>query len=63
MKMEPIRWMRQKKVAADEVREMRYGDSGYFWVDESDGTNVVLLGSDTEGTNRMGTKMQPVIRW
>ena len=35
-----------KKVAADEVREMRYGDSGYFWVDESDGTNVVLLGSD-----------------
>ena len=45
-----------KKVAADEVREMRYGDSGYFWVDESDGTNVVLLGSDTEGTNRMGTK-------
>ena len=24
-----------KKVAADEVREMRYGDSGYFWVDES----------------------------
>ena len=45
-----------KKVAADEVREMRYGDSGYFWVDESDGTNVVLLGSDTEGTNRMETK-------
>ena len=41
-----------KKVAADEVREMRYGDSGYFWVDESDGTNVVLLGSDTEGTRR-----------
>lgn len=45
-----------KKVAADEVRQMRYGDSGYFWIDESDGTNVVLLGSDTEGTNRMETK-------
>ena len=45
-----------KKNAADEIRDMRYGDSGYFWVDQSDGTNVVLLGSDTEGTNRMGTK-------
>ncbi len=45
-----------KKLAADEVREMRYGDNGYFWIDESDGTNVVLLGSDTEGTNRMETK-------
>lgn len=45
-----------KKLAADEVREMRYGDTGYFWIDESNGTNVVLLGSDTEGTNRMETK-------
>ena len=45
-----------KKNAADEIRDMRYGDSGYFWVDQSDGTNVVLLGSDTEGTNRMNTK-------
>ena len=45
-----------KKLAADEVREMRYGDAGYFWIDESNGTNVVLLGSDTEGTNRMETK-------
>ena len=45
-----------KKLAADEVREMRYGDTGYFWIDESNGTNVVLLGSDTEGTNRMEAK-------
>ena len=45
-----------KTLAADEIREMRYGDSGYFWVDQYDGTNVVLLGSDTEGTNRMETK-------
>ncbi|MGN1174546.1 MAG: cache domain-containing protein, partial [Roseburia sp.] len=45
-----------KKLAANEVREMRYGEAGYFWIDESDGTNVVLLGSDTEGTNRMETK-------
>lgn len=45
-----------KKIAADEVRQMRYGDSGYFWIDQSDGTSVVLLGSDTEGTNRMETQ-------
>lgn len=45
-----------KQLAADEVREMRYGDAGYFWIDQSDGTNIVLLGSDTEGTNRMEAK-------
>lgn len=44
-----------KAVAAEEVRQMRYGDSGYFWVDTSNGTNVVLLGGDSEGTNRMET--------
>ena len=45
-----------RKLAADEIRQLRYGDSGYFWVDQYDGTNVVLLGNDTEGTNRMETK-------
>ena len=45
-----------KDVAAKEVRQMRYGDSGYFWVDTSTGTNVVLLGGDSEGTNRMEAK-------
>ncbi len=45
-----------KKLAADEIRQLRYGDTGYFWVDQYDGTNVVLLGNDTEGTNRMETK-------
>lgn len=45
-----------KKLAADEIRQLRYGDAGYFWVDQYDGTNVVLLGNDTEGTNRMETK-------
>lgn len=44
-----------KALAAEEIRNMRYGEAGYFWVDQSDGTNVVLLGSDTEGTNRMNT--------
>lgn len=44
-----------KKLAADQVRELRYGENGYFWIDQTDGTNVVLLGSATEGTNRMET--------
>lgn len=45
-----------KKLAADLIRGMRYGENGYFWVDQYDGTNVVLLGNDTEGTNRMESK-------
>lgn len=42
-----------KKQAADIVRELRYGESGYFWIDTYEGDNVVLLGQETEGTNRM----------
>ncbi|MGK0466320.1 methyl-accepting chemotaxis protein [Clostridium sp.] len=41
-----------KKLGADLTREMKYGDSGYFWVDTVEGVNVVLLGGATEGTNR-----------
>ena len=44
-----------KKFAAHQIRQLRYGDNGYFWVDRYDGTNVVLLGSKTEGTNRLET--------
>lgn len=44
-----------KKVGADMLRELRYGDGGYFWADTYEGDNVVLLGGDTEGTNRMET--------
>jgi len=44
------------KIAADKIRDLRYGEDGYFWVDQSDGVNVVLLGNDIEGTNRMDTK-------
>ena len=44
-----------KKIGADILRDMRYGEAGYFWADQTDGTNVVLLGSATEGTNRIGT--------
>lgn len=45
-----------KKIAADILREMRYGEEGYFWADDYEGNNIVLLGSKTEGTNRIGTK-------
>lgn len=42
-----------KEQAADMLRDLRFGDNGYFWADEINGTNVVLLGNNTEGTNRM----------
>lgn len=45
-----------KKLAADLVRDLRYKDGGYFWIDTIDGTNVVLLGKEAEGTNRIGLK-------
>lgn len=45
-----------KKQAADLVRELRYGESGYFWIDTFEGENVVLLGQETEGTNRLEAK-------
>ncbi len=45
-----------KTMGADLLRELRYGDGGYFWADTYDGVNVVLLGNDTEGTNRMDAK-------
>jgi len=44
------------KIAADKVRGLRYGEEGYFWIDQSDGVNVVLLGNEIEGTNRLDTK-------
>ncbi|MBP5265789.1 MAG: cache domain-containing protein, partial [Lachnospiraceae bacterium] len=41
------------KESADIIRELRYNEgSGYFWVDTSEGVNVVLLGRDTEGQSR-----------
>lgn len=54
-----------KKVAADLIRGLRYGEEGYFWADTYEGVNVVLLGSETEGTNRLDfvdTKGFPVIK-
>ncbi|MEA5084344.1 MAG: methyl-accepting chemotaxis protein [Lachnospiraceae bacterium] len=45
-----------EKLGFDILRDMRYGEDGYFWADRSDGTCVVLLGKDTEGTNRANAK-------
>ncbi len=45
-----------KKEGADLLRDIKFGQDGYFWADTVDGVNVVLLGSKTEGTNRMNAK-------
>ena len=42
-----------KKQAADMLRELRFGEDGYFWADDYEGNCIVLLGNDTEGTNRI----------
>ncbi|ASB48661.1 methyl-accepting chemotaxis protein [Alkalitalea saponilacus] len=42
------------RLAADVLRELRFGEEGYFWADTKDGTNVVLPGSTgVEGFNRI----------
>ncbi len=41
-----------QKMAADLVRELRFDNENYFWVDTVEGINVVLLGRDTEGVTR-----------
>lgn len=43
-----------KELAANLIRESKYLENGYFWVDTTEGINVVLLGSDVEGTDRKG---------
>ncbi|MBN2628778.1 MAG: cache domain-containing protein [Spirochaetales bacterium] len=45
-----------KLIAYHMVREARYGVSGYFWGDDPDGTNRILYGKPTEGTNRLDLK-------
>ena len=34
-----------RKLAADLVRELRYDKTGYFWIDDAKGNNIVLLGT------------------
>lgn len=45
-----------EKEAADLLRNLKFGQNGYFWADTTDGVNVVLLGSKTEGTNRINSQ-------
>lgn len=45
-----------KLLGADLLRSLKYGDTGYFWADTYEGVNVVLLGKDTEGKNRLDSK-------
>lgn len=43
-----------KIIAADMVRNARYGEEGYFWIDDTKGNNIVSMGDEeTEGTNRL----------
>lgn len=43
-----------KRQAADLVRELRYDEGkGYFWIDTTEGINVVLLGRPAEGKSRI----------
>ena len=45
-----------QSLAASIIREAKYGEVGYFWADKSNGENVFIKGSKTEGTNRWETK-------
>ena len=41
-----------KKRAADLIRNLRFDNDNYFWIDTIEGINVVLLGRATEGQSR-----------
>ena len=45
-----------RKRAADLVRNLRFDNGNYFWIDYSSGINVVLLGRDQEGKTRIDAK-------
>lgn len=50
-----INSVQAEAVAADVIRNAKYGETGYFWVDTLEGDNVVLLGNEAvEGTSRLG---------
>ena len=42
-----------KKQGADLLRGLKFGKDSYFWADTPDGTNVVFLGKEVEGKNRL----------
>ncbi|WP_195265701.1 methyl-accepting chemotaxis protein [Clostridium sp. 1001275B_160808_H3] len=45
-----------KKQSAELLRNLKFGEEGYFWADTVEGVNVVYLGTDTEGKNRLNDK-------
>ena len=46
-----------KKKAADLVRNLRFDNNNYFWIDTTEGVNVVLLGREaSEGKSRYDAK-------
>lgn len=55
----------RKTILAELLRNMRYGEDGYFWADTPEGDNVVILGRSSEGKNRMDlqdTKGQYIVQ-
>lgn len=51
-----------KEQAAAMLRALRYGEDGYFWADDTQGNSIVMLGSTTEGTNRLETKDAQMVK-
>jgi len=45
-----------RKEAEIYIRELRYAEDGYFFIYDSKGNTVVLLGNEAEGTNRLDLK-------
>ncbi len=45
-----------KIISAELIRGLKYGKDGYFWVDSTDGTNIVSSIRTFEGKNRIGLK-------
>lgn len=46
-----------KNLSANIIRSAKYGETGYFWADDLEGNNIVLLGrEDVEGTSRIDLK-------
>lgn len=45
-----------KVQAANIIRNLRFDNDNYFWVDTTDGVNVVLLGREQEGKSRYEAK-------
>lgn len=45
-----------KNLGADIIRDLKYGNNGYFWVDDYNGKNIVSSVRTNEGLNRLEAK-------